>query len=209
MAGLFLTLEGGEGVGKSTQTLKLAEWLEGLGHRVLTTREPGGSPGAEAIRTLLVEGSADRWDALSEALLLTVARRNHLQRTILPALSSGTTVVCDRYIDSMLVYQGYMQSLEEKALMEMHQRFAGGYMPNLTLLLDLDADVALERALSVAGQEKRFESLGLDWHRRLRTGFLNRAKGEPDRFITVDASGESADVFDRLKEALAPHLNHR
>jgi dTMP kinase len=186
--GKFITLEGGEGGGKSTQAKRLADFLEGKGNRVLLTREPGGSQGAEDIRKLLVSGEPGRWDAMTEALLHTAARRDHLQRKVLPAIESGSWVISDRFIDSTVAYQGYGHDLGAERILEMHRIANAGFMPDLTLILDLPVEEGLGRANSRGGGEDRYERMKLDFHHRLRQGFLAIAAGQPDRCKIVNAA---------------------
>jgi dTMP kinase len=188
-AGRFITFEGGEGGGKSTQVGRLVDALSQAGVPVLRTREPGGSPGAEEIRTLLVGGDTARWDAIGEALLVSAARRDHLVTTILPALAAGTWVVCDRFADSTMAYQGYAGGADRAALAALYRLVAGDVVPDLTLILDLPVAVGLERARARATSgEDRFERMGIDFHERLRAGFLEIARKEPKRCVVVDAT---------------------
>jgi len=186
--GRFITLEGGEGAGKSTQVRLLADALAARGLEVVTTREPGGSPGAEAIRALLVRGDADRWDGLTEALLHYAARRDHLARTIRPALERGAWVVCDRFNDSTLAYQGYGHGTDLGRLDALYAMVAEGLAPDLTLVLDLPVAVGLARAGHRGGEEDRYERMGDGFHERLRQGFLTIAAAEPERCAVIDAA---------------------
>jgi len=195
----FITLEGGEGGGKSTQAKKLAEFLRGRGLEVLLTREPGGSPGAEDIRALLVSGEPGRWDAMTEALLHTAARRDHLQRTVWPALETGTWVISDRYVDSTVAYQGYGHELGAERILEMHRIANDGFMPDLTLILDLPVEEGLGRANRRGGGEERYERMKRDFHHRLRQGFLQIAAHDPQRCRVVDASRNMDDVAARIQ----------
>jgi len=188
--GRFITFEGGEGVGKTTQIALLCRRLEAGGRAVLATREPGGTPGAEEIRRLLVTGEAGRWDAWTEALLVAAARRDHVERVIRPALAAGTWVLCDRFLDSTLAYQGAVAGLGRDAIEALHGLVFGRLRPDLTLLLDLDPAVGLARAGKRAGGEARFEARGLEWHRKLRDAFLAIAKAEPGRVTVIDAARE-------------------
>ena len=170
--GGFITLEGGEGAGKSTQIQRLAAALKHAGHPVLTTREPGGSPGAEAIRSLLVEGAVDRWDAVTELLLHYAARRDHLTQTILPALHAGTWVICDRFADSTMAYQGYGLSLGRGVVEHAHALAVGDTRPDCTVILDVPLDVGLARAQARdGGDANRYERMDRDVHQRIRDGF--------------------------------------
>jgi len=187
--GKFITLEGGEGSGKSTQAKLLGAALEKRGHRVTLTREPGGSPGAELIRKLLVEGGAARWDAMAETLLFLAARRVHLRDTIVPALRRGDLVICDRFADSTIAYQGIAGGLG-RANVEQLSAMAldpGAPKPDLTLIFDLPVEQGLARAKQRGEHENRFESLGTDFHRRLRDAFLEIARSDPGRCVVIDA----------------------
>jgi len=193
--GRFITVEGGEGAGKSTQVALLVAALKRAGIDGLATREPGGSPGAEAIRRLLLEGETERWDAIDETLLFFAARRDHVAQTIRPALEAGRCVVCDRFTDSTIAYQGYGRGLPLAELRAL-QRFAlGDFVPDLTLLLDLPVAEGLARAAS-RGATDRFERLDRDFHQRLRNGFLAIAAAEPERCTVIDASA-GVDVVHR------------
>lgn len=187
--GRFITIEGGEGAGKSTQIKALADWLRERGIVVTTTREPGGSPGAEAIRKLLVEGSADKWDGTTEALLHFAARRDHLRRTVWPALERGEWVISDRFADSTKAYQGYGHGLELEMIDRLYAIAVGKFVPDLTIILDLPVEQGLARAASRAGNETRYENMNIDFHRRLRNGFLDIARNEPRRCMVIDATG--------------------
>jgi dTMP kinase len=187
--GVFITLEGGEGSGKSTQSRLLCSALAARGVAVVQTREPGGSPEAEAIRTLLIEGATDRWDPMSEALLLFAARRDHLRRTIEPALGAGSWVVCDRFGDSTVAYQGYAHGLGADTIAALAKIAIGQVKPDLTFILDLPVDVGLARAKErEAGREDRFERMGDAFHQRLRQGFREIAAQEPERCKVIDAT---------------------
>jgi len=209
--GLFITFEGIDGCGKSTQARRLADTLAAAGHRVRLTREPGGSPGAEAIRKLLVEGDPARWSAETEILLFSAARRDHLERTIRPALAAGETVVCDRFADSTRVYQGAARG-DLRALVDTIHAAVIAAEPDLTFVLAMDARTALTRGLARRSGEDRFEDLGADFQERLRAGFLALAREFPGRVVTIDAA-RSADAvaqdiaavaLSRLSAARAP-----
>ncbi|MBF0323728.1 dTMP kinase [Magnetospirillum moscoviense] len=187
MRGRFITLEGGEGAGKSTQIRLLAAALESMGKPVIVTREPGGSPGAEAIRALLVTGDTDRWDARTEALLHSAARRDHLVKKVWPALESGQWVLCDRFADSTIAYQGYGHGLPIDELEQLTALTVGDFAPDLTLILDLPVEAGLARAGGRGGAEDRYERMGLDFHRRLRQGFLDIAARHAERCAIIDA----------------------
>lgn len=187
--GYFISFEGGEGVGKSTQIQRLSARLILAGHRLVATREPGGSPGAESIRDLVLRGSADRWSPLTETLLMYAARRDHIERVINPALDRGDYVVCDRYADSTRAYQGVAGGVDSQLIDALEQHVLQAARPDLTLIFDLDPEIGLARASKRAGDEMRFESKGLAFHSRLRAAFLKIAIDEPARCVVIDASG--------------------
>ena len=202
LPGRFITLEGGEGSGKSTQGRLLAEALRNEGHEVVLTREPGGTPGAEAIRGLLVSGDPDRWTPWSDALLMTAARVDHVERVIRPALSRGAIVVCDRYIDSTRAYQGAGRGLPDAALRRLHDD-AVGLWPDLTLVLLLDEAEGLQRAAARGGAEARFEAIGADFHARVQSFFAGLPAAEPVRCRAIDAGGSVDMVAARIRAAVA------
>ncbi|MCG7629156.1 dTMP kinase [Epibacterium sp. MM17-32] len=203
--GLFLTFEGIDGSGKSTQCRLLAEHLRGLGREVVLTREPGGSPGAEEIRRLVLEGDPDRWSAETEILLFTAARRDHLERTIRPALAAGKVVICDRFADSTRMYQGLSRG-DLRATVDSLHALMIGREPDLTLLIDMDPATGLARAKGRQGAEERFEDFGLDLQKKMRAGFLSLAEEFADRFRIVDGAQDmdsvAADVARIVTEAL-------
>ncbi len=180
----FITFEGGEGGGKSTQLRRLADALRGAGETVVTTREPGGAPGAEEIRRLLVEGEPGRWPADAEALLHFAARAEHLAKVIRPALEQEQWVLCDRFADSTLAYQGYGQAQDLAWLQRLRAQIVGKTEPGLTLILDLPVETGLGRAAA----EQRYERMGRAFHERLRMGFMEIARAEPDRCKVIDAT---------------------
>jgi dTMP kinase len=203
--GLFISFEGIDGSGKSTQARMLAEALRGHGHSVVLTREPGGSAGAEDIRRLVLEGDPDRWSPETEILLFTAARRDHLEKTILPALARGEVVITDRFADSTRMYQGIRRSengADLRAMVDdLHARMIG-VEPDLTILIDIDAEVGHSRAVARAGAEQRFEDMGTALQARMRAGFLELAKEQP-RFAVIDGAREPATVaVDVLATAL-------
>jgi dTMP kinase len=205
-AGRFITFEGGEGGGKSTQVARLVDALSRAGLPVLRSREPGGSPGAEEIRGLLVGGDTARWDAIGEALLVTAARRDHLVTTILPALAAGTWVVCDRFADSTMAYQGYAGGADRTALAALYRLVAGDFAPDLTLILDLPVATGLARARARATSgEDRFERMGSAFHEKLRAGFLEIARNEPNRCVVIDATA----TVDEVHEAVLSTVRQR
>ncbi|MFM7335883.1 MAG: dTMP kinase [Tabrizicola sp.] len=205
MAGLFVSLEGIDGSGKSTQGRRLAETLRACGHAVTLTREPGGSPGAEEIRRLVLEGHVDRWSAETEILLFTAARRDHLEKTIRPALERGEIVISDRFADSTRIFQGITRGDLSETVDRLHALMIG-VEPDVTLLFDLDPSVGLSRAHARAGSELRFEDMGLAFQEKARAGFLALAARHA-RFRVIDADGDADTVAARVLAALAPHLS--
>ena len=203
MAGRFITLEGGEGVGKSTQLRRLADALRVRGLEVVETREPGGSPGAEAIRRLLLEGNDERWTPEAEALLFAAARADHVARTIRPALERGAWVLCDRFLDSSIAYQGAAAGVGVEAIRTLHAIGSHGFLPDRTLLLELPADAAADRLrVRDADGSDRIGGRGEDFHSRVAGGFVQLAQEEPERYRRLDASGSAEEVTDRLLAAL-------
>lgn len=208
--GRFITFEGGEGAGKSTHCRRLANALRAAGKTVLTTREPGGSPGAEAIRTLLVTGETGRWDGMTELLLHYAARRDHLQKTVLPALARGEWVISDRFADSTTAYQGYGLSVPLETIETLHSFVVDGLRPDLTLILDVPVEAGLDRAGrrdGEKGEANRYERMNLAFHERLRQGFLAIAAEEPKRCAVIDATRDADAVFDDILEIVADRLN--
>lgn len=204
--GRLITLEGGEGAGKTSQAARLCAVLEGRGIAVLPTREPGGSPGAEDIRRLLVNGPAARWDPLSEAMLHAAARRDHLLRTIRPALRRGLWVISDRFIDSMVVYQGSAQGADAGALAQLNALALEGFEPDLTLILDVPVEEGLRRADMRTVRASRYERMDKGFHRRVREGFIAVARHAPDRCAVVDASREAGAVQRTIEKIVAERL---
>jgi dTMP kinase len=201
--GRFISLEGGEGVGKSTQARRLADAIRGRRHDVVLTREPGGSPGAEAIRSLLLEGDKDRWTAETEALLFAAARSDHVARTIRPALARGAWVLSDRFLDSSIAYQGGAGGIGAEAVRRLHEVGSGGLLPDRTLLLRLPGQAAADRARHRDGnQGDRMAAKGEAYHDRVAEAFEQLASAEPDRFRIVSASGSEEEVTARLIAAL-------
>ncbi len=201
LSGKFISFEGIDGCGKSTQAKILSTKLTDCGNKVLLTREPGGSEGAEEIRNLLLKGNPDRWSAETELLLFTAARRDHLERTILPALESGTTVICDRFSDSTRVYQGVtrgdLRDLVDKLDDAMITR-----QPDITILIDLDPNIGLTRALERSNTEARFEDFGLEMQIKLREGFLSLANEFPKRIMVIDGNRSEAEVAQTIIQVL-------
>jgi dTMP kinase len=188
--GRFITFEGGEGAGKSTQLRRLVDRLSAAGREVVATREPGGSEGAETIRDLLVNGAVDRWSPLTETLLMYAARRDHIERVIAPALARGAWVVCDRFADSTRAYQGAAGGTDPGLIAALEAYVLGDARPDLTLVFDLPVELGLERAAIRPGGEMRFESKGAAFHERLRTAFLEIARAEPGRCAIIDAAAD-------------------
>lgn len=208
MSGRFITLEGGEGVGKSTQIRALAAALAAHGIEVVATREPGGSAGAEAIRTLLMEGADDRWDARSEALLFAAARADHVARTIRPALERGAWVLCDRFVDSTRAYQGGGGGITDADIMALHGFGSQGLLPDRTFLLTVSAEEAARR-LSVrdADGADRMGSKPADYQTRLAARFVDMAAAEPDRWRVIDADAPAEAVTAAILAELAGWLS--
>lgn len=187
MKGRFISFEGGEGAGKSTQVALLAETLRARGRDVVITREPGGTAGAEAIRSLLIHGEANRWDAWSEALLVYAARRDHVCRVIQPAVMEGKWVLCDRFSDSTMAYQGVAGGVGVAAIETLHRLVLGRFVPDVTLVLDLPPEQGLARAAARRAGGTRFESLDISFHHKLRTAFLSIATADKERCALVNA----------------------
>ncbi len=203
---MFVTFEGGEGTGKSTQALILADNLKKSGIDVILTREPGGSPGAEIIRNLLVTGSVDRWSTMSEVLLMYAARADHWQNTIKPALDYGKWVLCDRFADSTVAYQGYGRGVNKDFLQLLYSHIVGDTVPDFTFIFDLDVNVGLKRANSrMSGDavvEGRFEAMDITFHERLRVGFLEIAKKNQKRCTVLDAKMHPREVHREILKIL-------
>ena len=207
----FISFEGGEGAGKSTQIRRLAERLGHLGHQVVVTREPGGSIGAESIRNLLVNGPVERWSPMTETLLMYAARRDHIERVIEPALAKGAVVLCDRFHDSTRAYQGAGGGVSEDLISALEQACLDTIRPSLTLILDLTVAEGLARAAGRGAVEARFEAKGQAFHARLRLGFLAIAKAEPERCSVIDAAQSmdavEAAIWQRVQAHLAAGLS--
>ena len=204
-AGLFVSLEGIDGSGKSTQSRRLADWLRARGRDPVLTREPGGAPGAEEIRRLLVEGDPDRWSPETEILLFTAARRDHLERTIRPALAAGRDVITDRFADSTRVYQGATRGDLRGLVDDIHARVIG-LEPDLTLILDMEPEVALSRGLARRSGEDRFEEFGLPFQEKLRDGFRALAAEAPGRCVLIDASQDADSIAGAVAATVAARL---
>lgn len=203
--GIFISFEGGEGAGKSTQIRALAQRLEAEGFDVVLTREPGGSEGGEAIRDLLVNGAADRWSSMTETLLMYAARRDHLERVIWPALERGSIVLCDRFSDSTRAYQGAGGGVPGELIADLENHVLAGKLPDLTLVFDLPAQAGLQRA-EARGGAARFESKGLAFHERLRAGFIKIAELEPQRCAVIDATATVEAVSSHIWNVVSSRL---
>ena len=203
--GRFLSFEGIDGSGKSTQARLLAQGLRETGHVVTLTREPGGSPGAEEIRRLVLEGDPDRWSAETEILLFTAARRDHLEKTIRPALARGETVITDRFADSTRVYQGITRGDLRSTVDRLHDLMIGTE-PDLTLLIDIDPATGLSRAVARQGSEQRFEDMGLAMQTAMRAGFLALAQANPARFVVIDGARDAQTVAAEVLRAVLARL---
>lgn len=202
---MFISFEGIDGSGKSTQARLLADHLKNAGQKVVLTREPGGSSGAEEIRKLVLEGETDRWSATTELLLFTAARRDHLERTIRPALAGGKIVICDRFADSSRIYQGLGRA-ELGDLVDQLHALVIGQEPDLTLLIDMDPEKGLDRALSRNGTEERFEDFGLGMQLKMRQGFLDLAKRYSERFRIINGDQDIEAVQNDIRAVLDPML---
>lgn len=209
MTARFITFEGGEGSGKSTQLRRLAAMLGARGIACVTTREPGGCPGAEEIRRLLVEGGVGRWQPMSEALLNYAARIEHATHTIRPALARGRWVLSDRFADSTMAYQGYGHGLGPDAIASLHKLALGDLRPDLTLIFDIPVEEGLARAKARGGNEDRYERMDKAFHERLRAGFLAIARAEPQRCEVIDALGDIETVANRVAAAAIARLGLR
>lgn len=209
---MFITLEGIEGSGKTTQIQTVLDWLTAVGFDCLATREPGGTSIGNQIRSVLLNPQNRDLAVVAELLLYTADRAQHLERVVRPALAAGTAVVCDRFFDATLVYQGYARGLDKAMVRRLHQLACGGLVPDLTLLLDLEASVGLARAWrrihadAAHGMESRFEAEALAFHERVRAGYLDLARREPTRFAIVDAAVDAAAVRRQIEDALAAHI---
>ncbi|WP_422052671.1 dTMP kinase [Shimia sp.] len=205
MSGHFITFEGIDGSGKSTQAKRLAERLRADGRDVVLTREPGGSVGAEEIRALVLEGDPDRWSAETEILLFTAARRDHLERTILPAVAAGKIVICDRFADSTRMYQGLSRGDLRGIVDQLHSLMIGRE-PDLTVLIDMDPATGLSRAKSRQTAEERFEDFGQALQDQMRKGFLDLSREFADRFRVIDGAQDMDSVSDAVYATVTQHI---
>ena len=195
MRGGFITLEGGEGAGKSTLIAGLKAELAARGLEIVVTREPGGTPNAESLRDMLLCGETDRWSPIAEALLMYAARVDHVERLIAPALERGAYVLCDRFADSTLAYQGAAGGVDLSRIRALHAAVLGEFAPDATLILDISPEAGLARTVSRGEDPTRFEKLGMEFHQKLRQGFLDIAAGEPDRCAVIPAEQSQSDVL--------------
>ena len=197
--GIFITFEGGEGAGKTTLINSVAEYLSAQDKNIVKTREPGGTKAAEDIRNLVVTGAADRWDATSETALFLTARRSHVQQLIKPALLENSIVLCDRFSDSTLVYQGIAKKLGLDYVRQLSELIVGSIVPSLTFVIDIDPEIGLKRTQQRSSDETRFEAHSLEFHQMIREGFLTLAQAEPNRMVVIDGSQTENEVFEAVK----------
>lgn len=211
-SGFFITFEGGEGAGKSTQIVRLAERLRALGHEVVVSREPGGSPGAEAVRHVLLSGAAEPFGPVMEAVLFAAARSDHVEQVIRPAVERGAIVLVDRFLDSSRVYQGVTGGLDPVFMASLERVAINGMMPDVTIILDLDPEEGLRRAAARRGESEtpdRFEKETVDIHRRRRDAYLAIAAAEPARCVVVDAAAPEAAVEAAVADAVLAAMEIR
>lgn len=206
LKGKFITFEGVEGAGKSTQSKLLVEYLNNNGIEAIWTREPGGCEGAEEIRKLLINGAVNKWDGLTELLLMYSARRDHTEKKIKPALKNGLVVVSDRYFDSTTAYQGYGHQLDLNKIKDIQKIVLEDFKPDLTFILDLDVEKGLERT-DIRGEKNRYEDMKIDFHNRVRNGFLNISKEDTERVKLINVENKS--IEEVQKEILTSILNHK
>ncbi len=202
----FITFEGGEGAGKSTQCRMLADAVQRAGFGCELTREPGGSDGAEAIRALLVTGETGRWDGMTEALLNYAARRDHMVRRIRPAIDGGRWVVSDRFADSTMAYQGYGHQLDKETIRRLHRLVCDGFGPDLTIVLDMPVERGIGRTAERTGNENRYERMAIEFHQRVRDGFLEIARREPERCVVIDGGRTQEAVHELVIAAVSERL---
>ena len=214
MSGFFITFEGGEGSGKTTQINRLSKSLAEQGHKVVTTREPGGTEEAEKIRDLLVQNKGGAWTPLAEVMLFSAARAMHVEKVIAPALDDGRIVICDRFTDSTMAYQGYGFGTDKGVIEQLNTLSTSGLQPNLTVLLNIDPEAGLGRAgrrmasekMAVEQREDRYEQLNLDFHTRIRDGFLDIAKQNPERCVVIPADQDMDLLAEQILEAVSERL---
>lgn len=206
--GFFITLEGGDGCGKTTQRQMLVDFLQKQGIDFICTREPGGSPAAEEIRQIILSGGKEKWDSISETLLFFAARRSHLVETIWPALKAGKWVISDRFADSTMAYQGYGRAdglLKKSDIENLYSLVAGDFKPDLTIILDMEPEAALTR-VSQRGEKDRMEGMDLSFHHNLRNAFLDIAKNEPARCVVINANQTAEQVHADIVKAISERL---
>ena len=211
MRGLFITFEGGEGSGKTTQIQRLKIWIEKNYPEcsLCLTREPGGTEDAEAIRGLLLNGLTQKWQPATEAMLVSASRHEHVFHVVMPALRHGKIVICDRFIDSTHIYQGFVGGISGEVLDRLDKLSCNGLVPDLTLLLDVDSNVGLARTAERGGLEARIEAKGEAFHQKVRQGFLARARKEPNRIVKIDAARTADDVAKDVVSAIKPLMVSR
>lgn len=207
--GMFISFEGGDGVGKSTQVKKLAEWLRNQGHHVVVTREPGGSEGGELIRDILVNGTVNRWSPLTELLLMFAARTDHLEKKILPALARDEIVITDRFVDSSMAYQGIAGAVGEEKVCALAHISLGGRMPDLTFVLMLSQDIGLERAHRRGSDESRFEKKGKSYQANVHAAFKKIAADNPSRCVLIDASRDIEMIATEIQNIVSEKIAAR
>lgn len=205
--GKFITFEGGEGAGKTTQAERLCQALERNGHETLLTREPGGTFGAEAIRELVLSGAHERWSGMTELLLMYAARLDHVEKLIKPALERGVWVVCDRFSDSTMAYQGYARGVDVARIKAVHEAVMDGFAPDLTLIFDIDPILSQKRVETRGEELSRFDTETLDFHKTIRKAFLKIAEAEPHRVKTVDAAGSRDAIAVNILRTVADHFD--
>ena len=205
MSGILITFEGGEGSGKTTQIQSLVKWLESefSNTELVVTREPGGTEGAELIRDLLVRGASDRWQPITEALLMSASRHEHIKNVIEPALAQNKIVISDRFFDSTTIYQGIVGGVDAQAVATLTKLACGNVIPDLTFLMDMDAKVGLARAGNRDDDETRFEEKGLSFHQKVRDAFLQLAHMNENRFVIVDATKTTSEIADIIRNKVA------
>ena len=206
--GLFISFEGGEGSGKSTQINLISRSLNNENFPFVVTREPGGTLVGEEIRKILVSGNIEKMDSISELLCFTASRRQHLQEIISPALNAGKIVICDRFIDSTLVYQGLVGGIEEKKIISLHNEFCYKLYPDLTILLDIDPKIGLKRKKFSNINEDRFENQKIEFHNQVRNGYLKLFNSYPSRYIKIDANLDKLKIFDLIKNRIFNFFNN-
>ena len=202
MNNLFITFEGGDGSGKSTQVNLLKDYLDNLNFETIKTREPGGTPSAEILRDLLTTGEVEKWTPMSEALLMWASRYEHLIQVIEPALNSGKNVICDRFYDSTYAYQGVAHNLGIDKMEKLKKIIIGDIEPDITFVLDIDPKVGLKRSLDRSNQENRFESYNIDFHNKIRSAFLEIAKKNINRCVVIDASLNEQEINNLIITAI-------